>query len=202
METDEKIVPEDTQEATSSEAETNPSGASEESVPYSRFKEVIDQKNKMVDSINTLKQDMETLKQQQPEKEVEEPLDWREAQDRAVNEAVSKIEEKSKKIADEKYQQDLAIEKGFEQIKGLGHDVTNATKKAVLTKMIEDGSTNVFDSYLKIKESLVKTEKAEQTKKDGFVPSSQKGSDAGKPSLPYKELRNKSLEEIAEGTGK
>ncbi len=209
METDETKI-EGQQESSSSEDNKTASSDSEVvktqedkgSVPYDRFKEVIDSRDEDREALKTLKEDMETLKQQQPKKEEEEPLDWREAENRAVDKAVSKIEEKNRNIADEKHQHDSAIEKGFEQIKGLGHEVTNDIKKAVLTKMIKDGSTDVFDTYLKVKESLVKTEKTDQTKKDGFIPSSQKGTDAGKPGIPYKKLRDMSLEEIAEGAGK
>ena len=194
METDEKIIPEENQDTTPSVAEEK-----QESVPYSRFKEVIDQKNKMGDDVKFLREEFETFKQRQPEKEEEEPLDWRQAEERAVNKALLAMEKKNKESADKEHQNDLAIEKGFDQLIAMGKEVTPAIKKAVLTKMIQSGDTDVIDTFLSIEKKAEETDKVEQIKKEGAIPSSQKGSEAGKSNLPYKELRNKSLDEIVEG---
>ena len=179
-----------------SEAEKTPEGESQ--VPYERFKEVIDDKNKLKGDLETLREDIKTLKQQQPEKEEEDPADWKEAENRAVKKAVTQIREENQKTSEQEQAQEKAIEKNFDQLKSMGQEITPDIKKAVLTKMIETGSEDVFGAYLKIKEQTVKAEKTEEIKKGGFVPSSQKGSGAGNPGLPYKQLRGMSLDEIVE----
>ena len=197
---DEKTIPEEKQEATPSVEETN----LKDTVPYERFKEVIDEKNEFKGDIKSLKESIETLKQsqqQKPEPE-EEPLDWREAQSRTIKKAVSIVEKKAQEKADEDYQQEQKIETSFKQLKGIGQEITPEIKKAVLTKMIETGESDVFGTYLKIKEQTVKTEKTEIQKKEGFVPSSEKATVAGKTSIPYKQLRNTSLDDIVEGASK
>ncbi|KKK48931.1 hypothetical protein LCGC14_3140180, partial [marine sediment metagenome] len=59
--TDEKATPEEKQEATPSVEETN----LKDTVPYERFKEVIDEKNEFKGDIKSLKESIETLKQSQ-----------------------------------------------------------------------------------------------------------------------------------------
>ena len=121
---------------------------------------------------------------------------------RTIKKAVSIVEKKAQEKADEDYQQEQKIETSFKQLKGIGQEITPEIKKAVLTKMIETGESDVFGTYLKIKEQTVKTEKTEIQKKEGFVPSSEKATVAGKTSIPYKQLRNTSLDDIVEGASK
>ncbi len=200
MEKDEKATPDVKQETTPSVEKTN----IEDTVPYSRFKEVIDDKNELKGDLKSLKESIEDLKQQQkPEPEPEEePLDWKEAESRAVDKAVSKIEKKAQEKADADYNQEQVIERSFEQLEEIGQEITPAIKKAVLTKMIETGNSDVFGTYLKIKEQTVKTEKTEIQKKEGFVPPSDKGIVAGKTGIPYKQLRDTPLDDIVEQASK
>ncbi len=202
MENTDDIKVEEEQPTPSSEEEQIPSQEGKETIPYERFKEVIDDKNEMKDNLQTLQQEIETLKQQRPEVEEEEPLDWKEAEKRAVNKAVTKMEESAKKVAEESRKQDQRIEKSFEQLEEIGQKITPDIRRTVLTKMIKTGSKDVLGTYLTIKEQIVKTEKVEQLKKEGFVPSSQKGSVAGKPGLSYKQLRDTPLDEIVERASK
>ncbi len=208
METDETKVEEEQSTSSSeetkipsegSEAEKTPEG--KDTVPYSRFKEVIDDKNELKSDLKILREDIETLQQQQESKE-EEPLDWKEAEKRTIDKAVSKIEKKAQEKADADYDQEQVIERSFEQLKEIGQEITPTIKRAVLTKMIETGNSDVLGTYLKIKEQTVKTEKTEIQKKEGFVPSSDKGIVAGKTSIPYKQLRGTSLDDIVEQASK
>ncbi len=196
--TDEKINPDEKQETTPSVEETNV----KDPVPYSRFKEVIDDKNEMKGDLKSLKESIEDLKQQQKPEPEEEPTDWKEAEKRAVDKAVTKIEKRTQEKADKDYQQERKIERSFEQLKEMGQEITLAIKKAVLTKMIETGDSDVLGTYLKIKEKTAETVKTETQKKEGFVPSSEKATAAGTSGMPYKELRSKSLDEIVEEVGK
>ena len=203
---DEKTNPDERQEATPSvekqiateDSEIVKTPEVKDTVPYTRFKQVIDDKNEMKTKFEILEKEIETLKQQQPPVVEEEPLDWKEAESRAVNKAVSKIEQKVQERADEDRQQELKIERSFEQLTVIGQEITPAIRKAVLTEMIKTGDDDVFGTYLKIKKQLITTEKTEQQIKEGFVPSSEKGPDAGKTSITYKELRAKSLDDIVE----
>ncbi|HEC66131.1 MAG TPA: hypothetical protein ENI23_12630 [bacterium] len=196
--TDEKATPDVKQETTPSVEEPNV----KDTVPYSRFKEVIDDKNELKGDLKSLKESIEDLKQQQKPEPEEEPLDWKEAESRAVDKAVSRIEKKSQEKADADDKQEQAIERSFEQLEEIGQEITPAIKKAVLTKMIETGNSDVFGTYLKIKEQTVKTEKTEIQKKEGFVPPSDKGTVAGKTSIPYKQLRDTPLDDIVEQASK
>ena len=205
MENDEKTTPEGTPEAEPSTVEQIPAEGSEadktpegEAVPYSRFKEVIEDKNALKESVETLKEDIKALKQQQPPVEEEEPLDWKEAEKRTVDKAVAKIQGDLKTRAEQDQAQERVIENSFTQLKAMGQEITPDVKKAVLTQMIKSGSEDVFDTYLKIKEQSVKTEKTEEIKKEGFVPPSQKGSGAGAGGLSYEQRRGMSLDDIVE----
>jgi len=207
MAIDEKMNLDEKQETTSSVDETKPdeyvredekTPSGESPVPRWRVKE-------LTDSNKALREDIEVFKQQQKKIDEEnqaEPLDWKEAENRAVSKAVSKMEKKAQKIADARNKQDQMIERSFKQLKAIGQEITPAIEKVVMTELIKSGSNDVFGTYLKIKKQATKTEKTEQQKKEGFVPSSQKGSAAGQSGLSYKELRATSLDALVERASK
>jgi len=204
MEPDENINPDDQQDSSSSEGETNPDETvsedettpSEETVPYERFKEVIEEKNQLKEDLETLKKDVETIKSSQPEPEEKEPTTYEEVEERAVKKAVKQIE---KNLSEEKQadiKEEERIEKSFGQLNSMGQKITQAVKKAVLTKMIETGNTDVISTYLEMKELADGKANAEQQKKEGFVPPSHKGTGTPKSGFNYNEIKGKSLEEI------
>ena len=173
---------------------------SKDTVPYDRFKEVIDDKNEMKTKFEILEKEIETLKQQKVTEE--EPLDWKEAETRTVNKAVSKIEQKAQVKADQERQEELRIENSFEQLKEIGQEITPDIKRAVLIDMIKTGDGDVLGTYLKLKKQLIVTQKTEQQKEEGFVPSSDKGATAGESGMTYKQLRGTSLDDIVEKASK
>ena len=206
MENDEQKTPEETPETEPSTVEETPPEGSEavettpeeEAVPYSRFKEVIADKNALKDDIATLREDIATLKQSQTPAEEDEPIDWKEAEKRTVDKAVAQMKGELNTKAEQDNAQDRAVENSFTQLKAMGQEITPTVKKAVLTEMIKSGNEDVFATYLKLKEQFVKTEKTEEQKKEGFVPSSQKGGGTGTGGLSYQQLRAMSLDDIVE----
>ena len=205
MENDEQKTPEETPETEPSTVEETPPEGSEadktpeeEAVPYSRFKEIIEEKNSLKDDLTTLKEDIATLKQGQKPEVEEEPLDWKEAEKRTVDKAVAKIKGELETKAEQDQAQDRAIENSFTQLKTMGQEITPTVKKAVLTEMIKSGNEDVFATYLKIKEQSVKDTKVEEIKEKGFIPPSQKGSGAGTGGLSYDQLKAMSMDEIVE----
>ena len=208
MKNDEIILEGEQESSSSEEEQTTPEGSEagktpevKDTIPYPRFKEVIEEKNSLKTDIEILRREIADLKQQQPLEE-EEPLDWKEAEQRTISKVLTEIERKNQERAEEDYRQEQEIENSFEQLKSIGQEITPTIKRAVLTEMIKTGDDDVFGTYLKIKEKLIKTEKTEQQKKEGFIPSSEKGATAGKPGLSYKELKSKSLDEIIEQASK
>ena len=207
METDEIRVPEETQETSPSEDKQTPSEAGSEAVetpeegqiPYKRFKEVIDDKNQLKVDLETLREQVTTLQQHKEEEEEEEPLDWKEARRRTIEKTKAEIKEEREKVADAEKRQEAIIDKSFAQLEAVGQEVSQDMKKAVLRKMVETGSNDVFQTYLDVKEKAIKTGKTEQQKKAGFIPPSHKPSEAGKSTLSYKALRNKPLDDIIAG---
>ncbi len=191
---DEKTPP--TEETTPSVEETGSTEPDEKDpVPYGRFKEVIDEKNQSKSDIETLKTEVQALKDlKTPE---EEPADWKEAESRAVNKAVGKVKEEMKITADAETAREDAIEKGFDQIKGLGQEITPEIRKATLENMVKTGE-DVYDSFLKVKQQASKTEQTETQKKEGFVPPSTKGTEGPGSEIDYKEIKSKSLDQLME----
>ena len=202
---DENLNPEDSQETTPSVEETNPdesvsedekTQSDKDSIPYYRFKEKVDEVNEVKSTLETLKEDMETLKQQQPEKEEEEPTTWKEMEERAVSKAVKEMEGRQAKTSEADVAQERAIDKSFDHLQKLGNDITPDVKKQVLEQMIKTGNEDVVGNYLQIKDQVDKQIKSEQTKQDGFIPSSDKGADVERPAVSYESIRGKSVIDI------
>ncbi len=213
---DENLNPDEKQDTTSSVEKTNPNGGvrkdektsleEEGSVPRWRVKELTDEKNQLTDEKNqlkdtleTLKTEIELLKQRQPELEEEPPSDWKEAEKRTIDKAVSQIRKELTTREEQDRLEEATIELKFQQLSNLGEKITPETKKSVLREMIESGNDDVLAIYLAQKAKSSKTENAELLKKEGFVPSSQKGSAAEGKSLSYKELRSRTLDDLIGG---
>ena len=166
----------------------------ESSVPYSRFQEVVGDKNEFKTENERLKEELETLKAKEPE---EEPADWQEAEKRTVGKATAQMRSELKAEAEKNRAEEREIEKCFSQLKQMGQDVSDDTKKAVLEKMIETGG-DVYGTYLEIKGTLDGQAKTEQIKAEGQIPSSQKGSEANTGRMSYERLRKTSLDDMME----
>lgn len=196
--------PEETQETSPLEVEQTPTEVSEDEktpeeglIPYSRFKEVIEEKNTFKTELELMKNEIESLKAQEPE---EEPATWQEAEKRTIEKAAAKIREDFQSEAEKERQQEMEIERGFENLKKIGQDVNQDIRKAVLSNMIKTGKTDVIENYLDIKSELDKNAKTTQVKKEGFIPPSQKGSEAT-PTFNYNSIRGKSPVDIAREAG-
>lgn len=185
-----------TEEQTIDEGSEPVETPSEGQVPYSRFQEVITEKNEMKETMETLKQDMETLKQQQPEKEEEEPTTWKEMEERAVSKAVDKMRGDIKTASEADSVQERAIEASFNNLRKLGNDITPAVEKQVLEQMIKTGNEDVVGNYLQIKDQADKSVKSEQVKQAGFIPSSEKGADVERPAVSYESIQGKTPMDI------
>lgn len=200
MENDEKTNPESEQEVAPSATDQTPAEVSEDEkppveapVPYSRFKEVIEEKNSFKTELEQMKQEIEELKTaKEPEPE---PTTYQEVEERAVKKALTQFEKRQMEAEAKDREQEQAIETKFEQLKAIGQNITPEIRKEVLTEMVKTGNTDVVATFLEIKKNLDKTSKAETQKKEGFVPPSGKGSAASK-GFSYKELRRQSLEDI------
>ena len=191
---DEKTPP--VEETTPSVEETGEETPKEKGpVPYERFQEVIDDKNQFKSDLETLTKEVQGLKDlKTPE---EEPADWKEAETRTVDKAVTKIKGEMKVEADAEVAREEAIEKGFDQIKGLGQEITPEIRKATLEHMVKSGE-DVYDSFLKVKQRSIKSEQLKTPKGEGFVPPQSKGTEGPGSDLSYKEIRSKSLDDLME----
>ena len=202
---DENIEPQETEVDESSaseqtpEEETKVEETSDESpVPYSRFKEVIDDKNEIKEALDTAKKDIEDLKVKvQPVEE--EPSDWKEASDRATEKALKAMEAKQEVKAKEQAEQDKAIQVSFDTLRKLGKEVTKDVESKVLAEMIKSGSSNVLATYAELDSKESFKNKVQQQKKEGFVPSSKGGAKADTGNFSYKDIRGKSIDEIIDG---
>jgi len=191
--------PEGEQAPESPTGEQTPEGKEEKGgVPYSRFNEVNEGLKTSQTEIESLKQEMEALKAQQPVEEEQEPSTWKEVKERAVKESVGKMREELKKEAEKEFALEREIDRRFEQLEEIGETVSPEIRNSVMKKMIEKGSNDVFETYLKYKEDFQKQTRVEQQKQEGFVPSSSRGGEPKVPSFSYKEIKGKSLDEIIE----
>jgi len=197
--------PEETQEVTPSVTEQTNADVGEDvkapvadSVPYNRFKEVIDEKNSFKTELDMMKQEIESLKAvQEPEPE---PTTYQEVEERAVKKAITQFERRQAETQAQDRAREEAIDNKFEQLKDIGQEITPDIRKAVLTKILETGNDDVVAHLLEVKKSLDKTSKAETLKKEGYIPPSHKGSPAAK-SFSYKEIRSKSIDDILAEAG-
>jgi hypothetical protein len=179
--------------------DVTPDSSTEQSVPYDRFQEVNEERNTLRNEVEFLKGELTNLKES---KEVEEePSDWKEAKDRAVQEALTAFEQKQQeKDARDKENEDK-IEKDFSHLSALGGDITKEVKTEVLEKMIKDGSTDVFATYLKIQGEKKKIAQTQQQKEEGYVPPQTSGSDIPSPSFSYESIQGKSAMDIESEAG-
>jgi len=194
-----EIFPEENPEAAPSAADqTTPEGSeavktpAEDSVPYARFKEVIEEKNSFKAELGQMREEIESLKAKEPEPE---PTTFQEVEDRAIKKALTQFEKRQAESQEKEREQEQAIENKFEQLKQIGQDITPELRKAVLTEMVRTGNDDVVATFLEVKKSLDKSSKSETLKKEGFIPPSHKGSPA--PSgYNYKEIQSKTLDQI------
>lgn len=197
---DETLAPEETLEsAPSAENQTDTEGSEavktpvQDSVPYHRFKEVIEEKNAYKNDLEKMRADIESLKAvKEPEPE---PTTYQEVEERAVKKAMTAFERRQAEAEAKERAEEQAIETKFDQLKAIGQDINSEIRKAVLAKMVETGNNDVVATFLEVKKSLDKTSKIEKQKKEGFIPPSHKGSPAAN-GYSYKEIRNKSLDQI------
>jgi hypothetical protein len=166
----------------------------EQHIPYSRFAEVIEERNEFKTNLEKMREEIETLKTSLPKEPEPDPADWKEVKERAVKEAMSKMEEKYEKARIEEEKQEEAIESGFEKLTALGQTITPEVRKAVLTEMVKTGE-NVYDTYLSVKEKLDKTDKVKQLKEDN-IPAVKGGTDNNTIGLTYKQLHSMSIDDI------
>ena len=172
----------------------------EQTIPYERFKEVVEERNQDRQTLAQLKEEIETLKTSLPKPEEPEPADWKEVKERAVREAMAKLEEKQAKQRQEEEEQERVIESGFQKLEALGQKITPEIRRSVLTEMVKTGD-DVYDTFLKIKAKTDKTEKVEQLKQEA-IPEG-KGTDNTQIGLTYKQLHSMSIDDIiAKAEGK
>jgi hypothetical protein len=198
MEIDE-TTPEEQLESTPSVEKQNDSTVSEDEntlegpVPYSRFKEVIDEKNSFKTDLDSLKEEIANLKAKEPEVE-EEPSDWKELKERAVKEALTTFERKQLEKEQKAKEVDNQIADKLADLKAIGQEINPQIEKAIYAKLIETGSTDVVKTFLKVKAEMDKKIKTDEIKSNAQTPSSNKGSEA--KSFSYNEIHNKSLDEL------
>ena len=180
--------------STNNDAETVPSTEVEKTVPYERFHEIVEERNEFKTNLEKMREEIETLKTSLPKEVEPDPADWKEVKERAVKEAISKMEEKYQKTRQEEEEQEEAIESQFEKLSALGQTITPEVRKAVLTEMVKTGN-DVFETYLSVKEKLDKSEKTQQLKEDN-IPAGKGGTDNNTVGLTYKQLHSMSIDDI------
>lgn len=183
------MVDENTEE-TPTDVKGSESAGTEEAkgVPYERFNEVNAGLKDAKTEIETLKSEMESLKGSQTFEE-ETPADWKEVSEIASKKAVETI--RAERIAEEEREtvQEQAIESKFEQLKSLGHEVTDEIRATILKELIKSGTNNpddVVKIYLKQKEAGQETERIDESK---TVVSKGKGGEQKSGEFTYAETR-------------
>lgn len=194
-----ETTPEEKQEVSSLETEQTPAEVSEDvktpeeaSIPYSRFKEVIEEKNEFKTKLEELSKTVESLKKPAEEPE---PETWQEVEKRAIEKATAKIREELSAKDQAKLAEEKEIEREFTQLKKLDSNISHKVENIILETMIKTGNKSVIDTYLEIKDKVSKAENAKQQKSEAFIPPSQKGSEAT-PTFTYKSIQGKSLMDI------
>ncbi len=102
--------------------------------------------------------------------------------------------------ADKNAKLEQDIDRGFEHLEKIGVKLNQSAKNAVYTQIVKSSNPNVLEAYLEIKDSIDKTAKIAQQKSEGFIPPSQKGSEAT-PTFEYKSIHGKSLMELLRERG-
>ena len=170
----------------------------EDSVPYHRFKEVIEEKNSYKNDLERMRTDIESLKAaKEPEPE---PTTYQEVEERAVKKAMTQFEQKQATAEAKKRADEQALDIKFDQLQSIGQTITPEIRKNVYAEMIKTGSTDVVATFLEVKKSLDRTSKAETLKKESFIPPSHKGSPATS-GYSYKEIKNKSIDQMLDEAG-
>jgi len=176
-------------------SESSTEKTSEDYVPYSRFKEVNDGFKQTKEVVDSLKSEIETLKNRPAEEE--EPLDWKEAESRAVNKAVEKAKAELRKEQEQQAETEKTLEKQFDYLTAMGKKVSPAIRKSILERVLETGNNDVIGYYLEQSKNFETKMQSERQKKEAFIPPTQKSTDNIKnPSFTYAEIHNKSLDDL------
>ena len=166
-------------------------------VPYNRFKEVNDELKVTRDEVNSLKEAVASLKPKEQEEEYQDPATWKEAEERFLSKAILKVKEEFSKEQKEDLLMEQKLEKTFDNLSALGHEITLFIGKTVYERMIKTGSDDVIATFAQYNQEQTKQQKGQQQRSEGFVPPSYKSSSVNVPSFSYKDIHGKDPMEMA-----
>ena len=171
-------------------------------VPYNRFKEVNDELKATRDEVNSLKEAVASLKPKEQEEEYQDPATWKEAEERFLSKAILKVKEEFSKEQKEDLLMEQKLEKTFDNLSALGHEITPSIRKTVYERMIKTGSDDVIATFAQYNQEQTKQQKGQQQRSEGFVPPSRNSSSVNVPSFSYKDIHGKDPMEMAMRAGK